>query len=340
MIDFKLHSGDLANFPKLEWRNFHFSFNPAFSSVYARLDDSEFGLIEVNGDVKGYIPVLLKKSKLINTLKFMFNPVNLVGELFSPQEEEQILEAFIHHLKKDNEIDRILQPLNWMLFQASPKESVSVPFGSYVLNLTDEDTVWKGLHTKHRNVIRNAWKKEAVIKSGADQLTAFYELYSGTMERNNMHCEPKWYFEELLKTNGDNIHCSVVYFNEQAQGALFVPFTKQGAYYVYGASAPRIELTGAVNALHYDLIQNMVKANVEIYDFVGARLSDVSGSRLEGIQKFKKRFGGNLREGYLWKMDLNSTKCKLYDIALSTKLKLKRIKLKGDIIDQELPKFQ
>ena len=83
------------------------------------------------------------------------------------------------------------------------------------------------------------------------------------------------------------------------------------------------------------MITELKKRGVKKYDFVGARLSDVSGTKLAGIQKFKKRFGGELKRGYLWKKDINLMKCKLFDLALKVKLKLKGVSMPKDIIDQE-----
>jgi lipid II:glycine glycyltransferase (peptidoglycan interpeptide bridge formation enzyme) len=114
-----------------------------------------------------------------------------------------------------------------------------------------------------------------------------------------------------------------------------MPFTRFGAFYLYGASADKIEVTGAMNYLHWQSILQMKEKGVKRYDFAGARLSDVSGTRLEGIQQFKARFGSALDEGFLWKKDLSYMPCHLFDNLLSFKLKLKRQKVPKDIIDQE-----
>ena len=218
---------------------------------------------------------------------------------------------------------------------------MAAPFGTYELDLRlTEDELWKGLHSKHRNVIRNAEKKGGEVRSGIEEVNTFYQLYVETMNRNGMFFEPLSYFKELVDIWNKHIYCAVVYSNGEPQGAVFVPYSNEGAYYVYGASAEKITLTGAVNYLHYQLILELKERGVNKYDFVGARLSDVSGTRLEGIQKFKSRFGGALKEGLIWKMDINPSKCRIYDIALKTKLKLKGLENKGDIIDQERRKYK
>lgn len=336
----KLTFNRSAGIDSSELDNFHFSFRTEFGETYAQLQHSEYKLFEFTGEFNGYIPFLLRKSKLINTVKFLFNPVNKNGGLFQPQEENAILESFLEHIKCENYADRILQPMNWMLFQSSPEKSIKVPFGSYKIDLKlGEEEVWKKLHTKHRNVIRNAGKKGAQIVSGLEQLDVFYELYQSTMRRSNMYCEPKEFFTQLVEKCSSNIFIAVVYNGETPIGALCVPYSKFGAYYVYGASADKINLTGAINFLHFELIKFLIRQKVEYYDFVGARLSDISGTKFEGIQKFKARFGGELFKGELWKIDINPLKCRLYDNALKIKMKMKRMNPTGDIIDQEAIKI-
>ena len=335
MIDFKIHTELKSVYKEMDRSVFHYSFDTSFSNILARQDHSEFCMVSFKGDISGYFPVLIRNSKLITTLKFLFVPVSADGEYLSGDQEQIVLEGFVEFLKKDGKVDRILQPLNWVLFQACPSNSISAPFGTYRLELSDEETIWKGLHSKHRNVIRNAQKKEVRILEGMDQLDTFYSLYKQTMERSDMFFEPKGFFEELAKTYQKNVVCAVAYSGDEPQGALFVPYTTQRADYVYGASAGRVSLTGAINALHYQVILELMKKGVRQYDFVGARLSDVKGTKLEGIQKFKQRFGGELVKGYLWKMDINAGKCRMYDMALKTKLGIKGKRIGKDIIDQE-----
>ena len=78
----------------------------------------------------------------------------------------------------------------------------------------------------------------------------------------------------------------------------------------------------------------MKKRGVKWYDFVGARINPSPGSKVEGIQRFKSRFGGELKEGFLWKKNYNKIKSSFYSIALYSYGKIKKINVK-DIIDQE-----
>ena len=78
------------------------------------------------------------------------------------------------------------------------------------------------------------------------------------------------------------------------------------------------------------------KMGVREYDFMGARLNVEKGSKLEGIQRFKSRFGGELKKGYLWKYEINPIKTKTIYFLQKVIFKLKGQDYKGDAIDQEL----
>ncbi len=335
-----LYSDNKLDKLNLNWSAFHFAFNPDYSSVLARYKNGQYRLIEIVEEESIFVPIIIKNSKLIKSIIFLHPPVNTKGHELSHDKEKQILEVLVKYIERNKIAERIGQPINWCLFKAVPNNAVSTPFGTYCLDLQcTEKELWKGLHPKHRNVIRNAEKKGATIETGIDQVDVFYKLYIATMHRSNMHCEPIEFFKELMEKDTITIYCGVVYNGDEAQGGVFVPYTQYGAYYVYGASSERIELTGAINFLHYKMILELKKIGVAQYDLVGARLSDVSGTKLAGIQRFKQRLGGQLREGILWKKDFDRTKCAMFDQALRVKLVLSGNTIRKDIIDQERDKL-
>lgn len=281
------------------------------------------------------------RARFVKLLQFQSAPVK-AGEILSPGEENEFNEALIKLISRNSLADRIVQPANHCLFLSVPAGSVSCGFGTYRLPLQgrDEDELFAALHSKHRNVIRNAIRSNVTVKFGPDQLETFYQLYSQTMQRNSMYLDPIGFFREYLRHLRDNVICGVSYAGDVPQGALLVPVNKYAAWYVYGASADNVEVTGAVNLLHWELIKKLAGMGVMQYDFVGARLSDVTGSRLEGIQKFKSRFGSQLHKGYLWKLDINSAKCRAFDSLVRLKARFSGSRPPLDIIDQEHMKLQ
>jgi hypothetical protein len=72
---------------------------------------------------------------------------------------------------------------------------------------------------------------------------------------------------------------------------------------------------------------------VQRYDFVGARINPEKGSKQESINALKKRFGANLKQGYIWKYSIKPFKYKLYCIAAQWRSG-------GDIVDAERHKMK
>jgi hypothetical protein len=277
------------------------------------------------------------KNKFLKVAQLLYPPLSSTGQRLDVEGEQLFLDKWVCFIRKQKLAHRIAQPENFAIFKCVPKNSVSVNFGTYFINLSDftAEELFKNLHVKHRNVVKNAQKHGVVLKYGEAYLNDFYTLYQQTMQRSNMYCQDITYFQNFQSQLGEFVLIGVAYVNDVPQGALFIPFTKFGAFYLYGASAEKIEINGAINYLHWNTVMKLKGAEVKRYDFVGARLSDVSGTKLEGIQQFKKRFGAELERGFLWKIDVNKLYCCLFDGLVAFKLKLLKIQIPLDIIDQE-----
>ncbi|HVA99381.1 MAG TPA: GNAT family N-acetyltransferase [Bacteroidia bacterium] len=298
-------------------------------------------LIVFSDDKKTLIPLKIHVAKGFKIGQLLHPPLHNNCRL-NAMEEKIFLNELVFFIQKYKICDRIVQPANYAIFKAFPDKSIYTAFGTFFLDLENnsEEKLFSKLHSKHRNNIRNADRKGCQVEYGKLQIPVFYQLYQQTMARSAMFCEPYNYFERIYhKMNDSNCICAVVYFKNQPMGALLIPFTNYGAYYLFGASAEIIYITGAINYLHWEVIKKLKSQGVKRYDFVGARLSNISGTKLEGIQKFKARFGAELEKGYFWKLDINKFKCFVFDSLLFLKLKLNRKSLLLDIVDQENKKI-
>jgi len=282
---------------------------------------------------KEVVPVKFSKHLFLKNAQFQFYPLKENNRM-NVLEENAFIGMVIDHITEHNMADRILPSPNYVIFNSFPINSVHSQFGTYYLDLSlPVDQIWNNIHPKHKNKIRSAKKSNCSIVTGDSQLDVFFEMYRETMNRSSLNCYPIGYFKQMIKK--ENVLCAIVYYGDTPQGGLLMPYSKYGAYYLYGATATGIEIPGANNYLHWEIIKLMKQNNVRVYDFVGARLSDVSGSKLSGIQMFKERFGSVLQKGYLWKVDLNY-KCFIYDFLAGLKnvITLRTNKF-VDIIDQE-----
>jgi hypothetical protein len=285
---------------------------------------------------KSVVPVAVSKHYFLRIAQLLFVPLEH-NQRMTEEKEYVFLNLLVDYFKDNRLVDRILPSPSYCIFKASPTGSIYCPFGTYYLDLSKPaEELWERIHSKHKNVIRNAEKKEVELKIGKEQLPVFYELYVSTMQRSKLRYGTFQFFSALAEAMPDeSLICAVVYYNDVAQGAVLMPYSNYGAYYIYGASAEKVTLTGCNNYLHWELIKLLKQSNVQRYDFVGARLSDVSNTKLSGIQMFKERFGSHLEKGFLWKMDL-TRRCKLYDFLVRFKSRITNNSFQYiDIIDQE-----
>ena len=86
---------------------------------------------------------------------------------------------------------------------------------------------------------------------------------------------------------------------------------------VVNVAAEKLNAIGI--ALDFKLLKSMLtmkERGVTCFDFMGARLTTEPGSKLEGIQRFKSRFGSSLEEGYMFRFIVNKRRYWIYKNAL------------------------
>ena len=194
----------------------------------------------------------------------------------------------------------------------------------------DEDALFANLHTKHRNVIKKAEKDGVRVSCGVENRGVCEALIQSTLERQHIGLLSQGMLEGLSRVK--HIDYWVASFEGELQGAAILLWSEnRSAYYMFGGSAVKPH-AGAMNLLHWSAMKLMKERGVKYYDFVGARINPDEGSKYEGIQRFKSRFGGELKKGYLWKMPLNKFKYKLFCWLVAAKQGRKYC---GDVIDQE-----
>lgn len=339
MTDIILHRCEESKIIGIDFSKLYFALNPNYISTLASHRNGSGYIAEIAGETPAFMPILIARKAFLKVATCLGPPVGHGGEALEPEAERRILNLLVGHIRANRLADRISPPVNWCLFRSSPDNAISAPFGTYELDLRcSQDDLWRGLHQKNRNVIRAAEREGVSVTVGTSEVATFHRLYESTMTRNQMQAEPLDFFMDLASQDGVSIYCAVAYAGEEALGAVFVPYSEFGSYYVYGATAASMTVNGANNYLHYRMLSDLRELGVRKHDFVGARLSDVSGTKLEGIQKFKKRFGSTLKTGVIWKMDINKIKCLAFDRLLSIKLAVSGAKPTRDIIDQESDK--
>lgn len=222
------------------------------------------------------------------------------------------------------------------LFDAYPKDSVRIPFGNYIVDLTlSEEELWSKVHSKHRNSIRRAEKGEVQVRFGGEELVDDYiKLDKETWARSGKASYGTNFFKQITEGLGKCAEIAVAYKDNipQAGGVFFK--NDQMSYYMYGTSADHPE-PGSANLLQWRTMIRFKKEGVKRYSFVGCRINEDVDSKYHNIQRFKERFGGGLRQGYMFRSDLHPLMRKVF----LTLYKIKNHKDLVDAIDMEVHKW-
>lgn len=277
------------------------------------------------------LPYTIIRRTVLRLVRFRAATIR-IGEELSLEEEKSFLNSVVEHFRLHGASMIIPAPAN-VIFRVYPDGATAAPYGSYIVDLTQpEEALWNKIHSKHRNVIRNATKKGIEVQTGLEHLDDAYELIRDTLKRSRLGFMSRDEFRQMVAGFGENIQIIIARYEGCVQGCAVLPFSQYGAYYVYGGSVAS-PITGAMNLLHWEAIKLFKGLGAERYDFFGVRINPEKGSKQHGLMAFKERFGGGLLEGYMWKYPLKTLPCLAYSIGI-------RALRGGDIVDQEKHNLQ
>ena len=267
--------------------------SPFFLEGFLKSRSSQWGYY-IHDDI--VIPIVFYKKIGIKYAQIVACPQHVDDQSF---DIVLYLDGLNEKLKSN--VDFLINPSANAIFKAAPTYCNSHPFGTYWIDLNkDVKELWRNVHSKHRNVIRNAEKKGCSIEISED-LDQFHELLTETYFRSRKKPPNKEFLSRMMQNLNENSRLLFVRdANMNTLGGIFLVWTMEGCYYYHGASILK-PLTGAMNFLHWHCIKEMKYMGVKKYDFMGARINVEKGSKYESIQKFKQRFGCDLNEGVLWK---------------------------------------
>lgn len=277
------------------------------------------------------------------TKKYIFRYAQFPSENIqlndSPMETEvEFLDKCIIFIKTKLKVQWLLITPASSFFKAYPRESKRIPFGNYVIDLSQTcEQIFDGFHSKHRNSVRKAEKSNVIVRCGNIELLEDYLiLEKETWKRSGKSGQNLRFFRDLLDALGQNAIVFIAYKDEIPQGGAILIYNKEMSYYLFGASKNQPE-SGSMNLLHWEAIKYMKLVGVKKYSFVGCRIGENEDSKYHDIQRFKKRFGGELIEGYLFKAVFNTKYFNLFNELVRFKNGEKPY---YDAIDQEIHKWR
>lgn len=310
--------------------NWHSGLPVYASAPFLKSVGDEFGWIggmDAEGRLRCVLPYTVIRKAGIRMIRFRVETIAIDGDL-QEEEEKSFLNSAVEHFRSMG-ADIIIPATTNTIFRTYPDGAIAAPYGSFIMDLTlPEEKLWTNLHSKHRNVIRNAMKKEVRLLTGMEHLDTAFTLVRDTFKRSNISFMSHQAFKDMVSALGENVMIFVADYQGKVQGCAVIPYSSYSAYYVYGGSAEEGVVTGAMNFLQWEAMRHFRNLGVKRYDFVGVRINPEKGSKQEGLQMFKQRFGGQLVQGYMWKYALRPLRASAYSWAV-------RLLRGGDIVDVE-----
>jgi hypothetical protein len=314
--------------------NWHQGLSIYASEHFLKGVGDEYGWIggtDLSGRLRCVLPYTIIKKTIFRMVRFRVETILLDGD-FTIEEEKSFLNNVIKYFRSIG-ADMIIPATTNTIFRTYPDGAIAAPYGSYIIDLSQsEEVLWSNLHSKHRNVVRNAIKKGVEIREGINYIDTAYKLIRNTLKRSKLGFMSYKEFKYFVQNLNENVKIFVAYSHDIAQGCAVIPFSGYSAYYLYGGSITS-PLSGAMNCLQWEAIRMFKNLGTKHYDFVGVRINPEKESKQEGLMTFKQRFGGSLIQGYMWKYSLKPLKYAVYALAI-------RYLRGGDIVDAEHHKLE
>ena len=289
---------------------------------------------------KYVVPVTISRRSIFNYAHICVEPAVV-------KDGEETLKTFLDdvciYLRDVVKVQWINQTSAASFFMDYPMGSKHIPFGSHVIDLSlSEEDLWKNVHSKHRNVIKKAEKDGVVIECGRTQklVEDYHNIDIDTWNRSNRVAATENHWKNLMEKMGDNCVIYIAYLYGEPQSGAFLNYNMQMCYYMYGANKNNPHI-GSGNLLQWKAILDMKERGIKKYSFVGCRINEDENSKYHGIQRFKERFGGELIQGYMFKIDFNPLMRKLFNMAVTLRdfMSTHRLVPFSDVIDQEIHKW-
>lgn len=289
------------------------------------------GGVDPSGRLRCILPYTIVRKATVRMARFRVETIP-VGEGIDIQEEKAFLNSALDCLRSLG-VDLVIPASTNTIFRTYPDKAKAAPYGTLILDLTpSEEDLWRNVHSKHRNVIRNAMNKGVVIHSGNEYMKTAHEMIRDTFGRSKMGFMDFGAMEKMIRGLGDNVRIFVAVHEGVVQGCAVIPFSLWSAYYAYGGTAVK-PLSGATNLLQWEAIKSFKALGVRRYDFCGVRIDPEEGSKQAGLIMYKERFGPRLHQGYMWKYNIHRVKSAVYSLAI-------RVLRGGDIVDGEHHKLK
>jgi lipid II:glycine glycyltransferase (peptidoglycan interpeptide bridge formation enzyme) len=151
-----------------------------------------------------------------------------------------------------------------------------------------EEFIWDKLHGNTRRCIRQAKKKN--VKAGRaatteNNIQAFFDIRYKLAESQNFKTLSHSYFRKLFSICAKT-QLYLAWHEKRCVSGLVARILNNRVHYSYPANVSKEKALSA----HYLLVWELIRENIGKYDYFEVGIAHGSGR--EGIERFKKRWGG------------------------------------------------
>ncbi|MCF6330768.1 MAG: peptidoglycan bridge formation glycyltransferase FemA/FemB family protein [Sulfurimonas sp.] len=289
------------------------------SEAFLKSRSSEYGWFVTDAYI---LPFIIDKKLFFKRMIFTTACLPLKKNT-SIADEKHFLDAVIQKCKEENLCDFIYKAQANVLFNVCPESSECIEWGTYVVDIAStQENIFNNIHAKHRNRIRHA-EKHGLIVQETDNIVQVCEIIKQTFTRQKKLLYPS--LSDIQKLQ-DNLQEHIVFFEvlkeNVPQGVFIFIFDDTTAYCIYAGSIEK-PFSGSIALMHYKAMVFFNTKKLKNYDFMGARINVDKGSKFETIQHFKKRFGGELKQGYAFQTILKPLKFRFFNYLVKIYFKAK-----------------
>lgn len=274
---------------------------------------------------KFILPFVLFKKYIFKRIVFTTEPINKYNS--SVEDEEFFLNEMQNYIKKNNICDFIHKPQPSAIFRTYPKNSNAFRWGTFQIDINNDfDSMLQRLTSSQRKYVRQAIRDNVTI-SITDNYEEVYDFCNNTLLRQKIPLSiNKNEFEHQYKNlHPQNMLMFKVSHENKTQGVLVMFFDNKTAFAEYSGSVLKPK-NGCLKLLHLYVMQYLAENyNLTNFDFIGAVPDIIENSKEAGIQKFKKEFGANIKEGYQFTIIINPIKYFFFNLCLKTYFFIKGI---------------
>lgn len=295
----------------MSWRGFEIYQNDRFAEIYARHRNMK--IIDIDGN-KSY---LLKAP--------IFSAIKLRTYLYDTDDPGKFMEhAFDKCAKMGIPILEVMTYYDLEeIFKAkySDLKVVRTYTATYLMDLLmSEDELWMKMSKVCRQNIKKAQKNNIEIKETRDpgDFEEWWETYLETGERGKFVKQSHDMVKEILEAE-DISRLFVALYEGKIVAGAFILIHKVPTWWL-GGSLPDYWKYMPNNLLLWEVIKWSAENKFDHFDFGGATREDEK----HGPSEFKRKFGGEYKEGNQYTINLKPFKSKLIDKMIKLRYKVSK----------------